>query len=131
MKDLRGVVVEVADGPIGRVKDFYFDQGACVLSGFRNGDPWLSGQNANLDSRFHVERHSRALAVPGHILTLPRESVPTPACTRRTRLRLGERVCDLLASNAGKRRELVWLQAFRADDLAGGDAMHEQSVGDQ
>ena len=25
MKDLRGLVVEVADGATGRVKDFYFD----------------------------------------------------------------------------------------------------------
>ena len=131
IRDLRGLVVEVADGPIGRVKDFYFDQGACVLSGFRNGDPWLSGQNANLDSRSNVERHSRAIAVPGHILALLRRSPPTPACFRRIRLRLGERVCDLLASNAGKRRKLVWLQTFRADDLAGGDAMHNQGVGDQ
>ena len=57
MKDLRGLVVEVADAPIGRVKDCYFDQGACVLNGFRSGDSWLSGQNANLNSRSHIERH--------------------------------------------------------------------------
>ena len=57
MKDLSGLVVEVADGATGRVKDFYFDYGACVLNGFGGGDPWLSGQNANLDSRSHIERH--------------------------------------------------------------------------
>ena len=43
IRDLRGLVVEVADGAIGRVKDFYFDQGACVLNAFTSGDSWLSG----------------------------------------------------------------------------------------
>ena len=44
MKYLSGLAVETTDGAIGHVNDFYVDDGACVLHGFRSGDSWLSGQ---------------------------------------------------------------------------------------
>ena len=38
MNDLSDLADDAADGTIGHVKNFYFDQGACVLNGFRSGD---------------------------------------------------------------------------------------------